>query len=184
MSGTESAPLVLKSPLRGRRIQVVGHAGAGKSTFAVKVAKILQVPVVHLDPIFWSKDWVATPPEQARKIVREYADKDAWVIDGNQWVPLKDITYPRATDIIWIDPPFHIWLYRLLSRALYKAFTVSGSFYKDFLDPKKSIVVQGFRLRKKKAGNWTKLMKKDDRWQRVSSAENFLNAIQKFQDRE
>ncbi|GLB40653.1 hypothetical protein LshimejAT787_0805240 [Lyophyllum shimeji] len=54
-----------------------------------------QAPVVHLDPIFWSKAWIAAPPEQARAIVRQYADQDAWVMDGNQWVPLKDITYPR-----------------------------------------------------------------------------------------
>ncbi|KAG6835176.1 hypothetical protein H0H93_004268, partial [Arthromyces matolae] len=179
-----SAPLLTASPLRGRRIQVVGHAGAGKSTFSIELGTRLQVPVIHLDPIFWSEAWVSTPAEevgsesysiynkidveihQAQAIVRQHAAKEAWVIDGNQWVPLKDITYPRATDIIWIDPPFYVWFYRLISRALYKALTIPGSFYRDFLDPKTSIIFQAFRLRKKKMENWNKMIKKDERWQR------------------
>ncbi|KAG6888338.1 hypothetical protein C0995_009085 [Termitomyces sp. Mi166 len=210
MSEGGVAPLLLGSPLRGQRIQVVGHAGAGKSTFAVDLSKILQVPVVHLDPIFWSRNLIRTPSEKvgltlslpttlfdafkAQEIVRQHAKQEAWVIDGNQWVPLKDITYPRATDIICmssmfsesqssqllgIDPPFHVWLYRLLSRAIYKAFMVRGSFYRDFLNFGTSIIVQAFRLRKKKMENWNEMMDKDPRWQRVNNAKSFLESLQR-----
>ena len=39
-------------------------------------------------------------PQQAQNIVREHVKNPDWVIDGNQWVPLKKITHPLATDII------------------------------------------------------------------------------------
>ncbi|KDR73707.1 hypothetical protein GALMADRAFT_228160 [Galerina marginata CBS 339.88] len=163
--------------LLGRRIQVVGHAGAGKSVFSEKLAAAIQAPVVHLDPIFWSKDWVSTPVEEAQSIVREHVKKPDWVVDGNQWVPLKQITYPLATDIIWVDPPFHVWIYRLFSRAIQKAWSESGSFYKDFLNPKTSIIVLAFQRREKKARNWAKMLECDSRWQRVTDTSAFLRSI-------
>ena len=39
-------------------------------------------------------------PQQAQNIVQEHVKNPDWVIDGNQWVPLNQITYPLATDII------------------------------------------------------------------------------------
>ncbi|KAF9063357.1 hypothetical protein BDP27DRAFT_1335222 [Rhodocollybia butyracea] len=162
--------------LNGRRIQVVGHACAGKraeSSFGVVHNWVpLQIPVVHLDSIFWSPDWIKTPVEEARSMVQEYAEKGEWVIDGNQWQPLKDITYPRATDIIWIDPPLLLWLYRLLARTIRQAITKPGSFYKDFVNPKSSIIVQALKLRRKK--------QKKLEWQRIPDGETFLRSLDKI----
>lgn len=71
--------------------------------------------------MFWSKDWISTPVEevynlllditastetlQAQAVVREHIDQPDWIIDGNQWVPLKHITYPVATDILCMPLP-------------------------------------------------------------------------------
>ena len=136
-------------------------------------------------------------PQQAQNIVREHVKNPDWVIDGNQWVPLNQITYPLATDIICrflivyiilnrnlvsgVDPPFHIWIYCLFSRAIKKAWSESGSsFYKDFLNPKTSIIVLAFRLRNKKSRNWTKMLERDSRWQRVSDTSTFLQSIDAY----
>lgn len=176
------AQLKPRHSLLGRRIQVVGHPGAGKSVFSEKLAVAIQAPVVHLDPIFWSKDrqWVSTPVEEAQNIVREHVKNPDWVIDGNQWMPLKQITYPLATDIIWVDPPFHIWIYRLFSRAFKRAWSEPGSFYRDFLNPKTSIIVLAFRRRNKKSRNWTKMLERDSRWQRVTDMSTFLKSIDAY----
>jgi len=161
-------------PLNGRRIQIVGHAGAGKSVFSENLGRVLHIKVAHLDQIFWNKDWTARSFEEAKAIVRSIADEDEWIIDGNQWVPLKDITYPKATDILWVDPPFYIWLYRLLSRAIWKSLFVGGSFRKDFMSSKTSIIAQALRLRRKKAEKWEQRLAQDNRWQQIRSASNFL----------
>lgn len=78
-----------------------------------------------------------------------------------------------------IDPPFHIWLYRLLSRALLKAFSEPGSFYKDFLNPQTSVIFLAFRLRKKKTFNWTRMLSQDFRWKRVENTELFLKGLKR-----
>jgi hypothetical protein len=35
-----------------------------QSVFSDRLGDILDVPVVHLDPIFWSNEWVKTPVEK------------------------------------------------------------------------------------------------------------------------
>ena len=40
-----------------QRILIIGNAGAGKSTFARLLAKKLQLPLVHLDKLYWQGTW-------------------------------------------------------------------------------------------------------------------------------
>ena len=42
---------------QGMRINVVGTAGSGKSTFAKSIAKKFNAPYVQLDEIFWKPNW-------------------------------------------------------------------------------------------------------------------------------
>lgn len=43
---------------------------------------------------------------------------DGWVIDGNYRNMVGDITWEAATDIIWLDYPIYIVLWRLLFRTI------------------------------------------------------------------
>jgi len=64
------------------RIAVVGRAGAGKTTIALAVGEALALPVIHLDPLFWTADWHAVPTERFEGAHAEVIARDAWVIDG------------------------------------------------------------------------------------------------------
>ena len=43
------------------KIMVIGYSGSGKSTLAEYLGKKYQIPILHLDHIFWLPGW--EPPQ-------------------------------------------------------------------------------------------------------------------------
>jgi hypothetical protein len=66
-----------------RRVAIVGCGGSGKSTVARELGRRTGLPVVHLDPLFWSSDWQPCPPEEWEAIQRRLVAEEGWIIDGN-----------------------------------------------------------------------------------------------------
>ena len=65
------------------RILIIGCGGAGKSTMARQLGDKLQIPVVHLDKLFWMPGWVESSRDEIdAKIMAEMA-KPQWIMDGN-----------------------------------------------------------------------------------------------------
>jgi len=65
------------------RILIIGCGGAGKSTLARQLGEKLNLPVVHLDKLFWHPGWVESTKEEIdEKIMAEMA-KPQWIMDGN-----------------------------------------------------------------------------------------------------
>jgi hypothetical protein len=51
--------------------------------------------------------------------VARAVEGDAWVIDGNYaGRGARDLVWPRADTVIWLDPPLRVIFARLLARAL------------------------------------------------------------------
>jgi adenylate kinase family enzyme len=44
---------------------------------------ILDIPVIHLDAIFWLPNWVKTPRDEWRRIQEELIKPESWIIDGH-----------------------------------------------------------------------------------------------------
>lgn len=44
-----------------KRIVIVGCGGSGKSTLARQLATILDLPLTHLDAIYYDQDWNPLP---------------------------------------------------------------------------------------------------------------------------
>lgn len=99
------------------RVLVIGHCGAGKSTLAVELGKILDLPVIHLDRHFWNPGWVETEREAWREKVRALISGDRWIIDGNYDGTL-DIRLPRADTVIFLDFPTRICMWRIARRII------------------------------------------------------------------
>ena len=103
-----------------RRTVVIGTTGAGKSTTAARLAAALSVPRVEMDAINWQADWIAltdTDVPQFRSRVAEAVRDDAWVVDGNYSVA-RDIVWPRATAVVWLNYSFGLVFSRLVRRTL------------------------------------------------------------------
>jgi adenylate kinase family enzyme len=100
-----------------RRVAIIGPSGAGKSTLAVRLGQALDVPVVHLDALFWQPGWVEPDREIFAARVREATAGEAWVVDGNYISRQKDVL-TAADTVVWLDFPRRVCLWRVVRRWL------------------------------------------------------------------
>ncbi|MFJ1338959.1 AAA family ATPase [Pseudomonas caricapapayae] len=101
-----------------QRIVILGNAGSGKSTLARTLGKHLDVPVVHLDKLFWEPGWVEPDAEQFRARVKQAVASDAWICEGNYSRRTFDLRLPRAQLVIWLDTPRTTCFRRVIMRSL------------------------------------------------------------------
>ena len=85
-----------------QRIILIGCGGAGKSTLARKMGEVLDIPVVHLDKLFWKPNWVETSREEFDALLAQELAKDKWIMDGNfnRTMPER---IKRCDTIIYLD---------------------------------------------------------------------------------
>ena len=66
-----------------KRILIIGNAGSGKTTFAKALAKKTQLPLIHLDRLFWCGEWEHLSRDEFDTILQKELEKPEWIIDGN-----------------------------------------------------------------------------------------------------
>ena len=103
-----------------KRVIVIGCGGAGKSTFSRNLSDKLDIPVYHLDKLFWNRGWISTPQDEFDNKIQELANRDKWIIDGN-YIRTFDMRAERADTIIFINMPTYVCFYRVIKRrVMYK----------------------------------------------------------------
>ena len=65
------------------KIIVIGSPGSGKSYVSKKLAEILNLPLIHLDNIYWQPNWQQPSHEEFDKKIEEISNEKSWIIDGN-----------------------------------------------------------------------------------------------------
>ena len=66
-----------------RRILIIGNAGSGKTTFAMQLAEKLNLPLVHLDKLYWCGNWEHLSRDEFDAVLQTELEKPEWIIDGN-----------------------------------------------------------------------------------------------------
>ncbi|MBO3066068.1 DNA topology modulation protein [Staphylococcus shinii] len=99
------------------KIIVIGSSGSGKSTLSRELSHILEIPVYHLDKLFWKPNWVMTTKDEQFKIQNSLLDKNEWIIDGN-YTGILEERLLSADTIIFLNLPRRICYYRVFKRLL------------------------------------------------------------------
>ncbi len=71
------------------RVIVIGCPGSGKSTFSRRLHEITQIPLFHLDLMFWNADKTTVERPIFLDRLQKVMDQDRWIIDGNYSTTMK-----------------------------------------------------------------------------------------------
>lgn len=98
------------------KIAIVGCPASGKTTLANKLGILLNIPVHHLDKIFWVQKGGI---KQDIFIIQqeEIMASEKWIIDGSftKSLPLR---LSKADTIIFFDFPLYVAYWRLIKRFI------------------------------------------------------------------
>jgi len=103
-------------------ITIVGSTCSGKTTLARHLSRILHIPHIELDAIYWGPDWTAKSFPEFRKEVEEIVERDSWIIEGN-YMSVQDIVLSKAELVIWLNYSFPLVFYRALTRTIKRMIT-------------------------------------------------------------
>lgn len=94
---------------------MAGTAGAGKSTMADRIGRVLDLPYVELDALFHGPRWTPRPEFAAE--VRRFARGPAWVTEY-QYREVRPLLLGEADTVVWLDHPRHVVMRRLVLRTV------------------------------------------------------------------
>lgn len=100
----------------GQRVVIVGDSCSGKSTLGVDLARWMACPFIELDALYWKPDWTPSEIPPFRKEVDQATRAPNWVLAGN-YDSVRDLTWPRADTVIWLDFPLWVTLPRIVTRS-------------------------------------------------------------------
>ncbi len=99
-----------------KRIAIVGRPGSGKSTFATLLAKQLNLPVYHVDKIYFTEHWKPREKDDFLRLHTEWINQPTWIIDGNALNSSFGARYAMADCVIVFIPPKWQCLWGVIKR--------------------------------------------------------------------
>lgn len=97
------------------RVMVIGSNGAGKSTFSYELSSKTELPLIHIDKIYWRNHWEVTSREEFERMVLSEAQKPYWIIEGNNIRSLNQ-RLQYADTVIWFEFPPIVCVINILKR--------------------------------------------------------------------
>ena len=110
------------NPFPYKRVVVVGVTSSGKSTLAEQLARRFDLDYIDLDALHWEPNWQSAPLDVFRQLVRQAIQAEKWIVAGN-YHTVRDLIWPKAEAIIWLDYSLGRVLWQLTQRTFKRWWT-------------------------------------------------------------
>lgn len=101
-----------------KRFAFIGLPGSGKSTFAVKLGKMLNIPVHHLDKHMFEPGGKKKDKQEFIAMQKELLAEESWIIEGCSY-SIYEMRFAAADTIIYFHFPRLLCIWRVLKRRLF-----------------------------------------------------------------
>lgn len=105
-----------------KRAIVIGVTSSGKSTLAQQLAKRFDLNYIELDALHWEPNWQEAPLNIFRARVEKATQAERWIVAGNYSIA-RDLIWPKAEAVVWLDYPLSIILWQLTRRTFKRWWT-------------------------------------------------------------
>lgn len=105
-----------------RRVIVVGVTSSGKSTLAERLARHFDLNYIELDALYWEPNWQIAPLDVFRARVEKAIQAEKWIAAGNYHMA-RDLLWPQAEAMIWLDYSIGRVLWQLTQRSVKRWWT-------------------------------------------------------------
>ena len=92
-----------------KKVIVIGCPGSGKSTFSKALHKITDIPLFHLDMVFWNADKTTVEKTVFLDRLLKIVQNDEWIIDGNYGSTM-ELRIQACDTVIFLDYPSEVCL--------------------------------------------------------------------------
>lgn len=100
-----------------RKIVICGCGGSGKTVLARELGRRLNLPVTHLDALYYDEHWNPLDQDTFAAEQRKLVAQPEWVIDGNN-ASTMPIRLAEADTVIFLDLPAVTCLWGIVQRRL------------------------------------------------------------------
>lgn len=97
------------------RIVIIGCGGSGKTYLANQLAALFDLPLTHLDGVYYDADWNPLPDKEFAALQKKLVAEPRWLIEGN-YAGTLPIRLAHADTVIFLDLPARTCLAGTLQR--------------------------------------------------------------------
>ena len=92
-----------------KKVIIIGCPGSGKSTFAGKLRDLTELPLYHLDMLYWNADKTTVEKSIFLQRLNDVLTKDEWIIDGNYGSTM-EMRLKVCDTVFFLDYPAQVCL--------------------------------------------------------------------------
>ena len=92
-----------------KKIIIIGCPGSGKSTFAKQLHMKTNIPLFHLDMMYWKEDKSVVEKSVFLDKLFTVLQQDEWIIDGN-YASTMELRIDKCDTVIFLDYPLDVCL--------------------------------------------------------------------------